>query len=287
MRIRNKVFVSYSHNDSDWLRRLQIHLRILDIHGQIELWDDTKIKAGTLWREEVSAALNSASVAVLLISADFLASDFIIYEELPRLLAAAEKNELKILPVIISPSRFDKIESLSKFQSINPLSMPLIKLSKAEQEEYWVKLSDAVFIAVEEAGKILNHSFRLHYTVNDKPFIVGENETIKAREGDALLLRSFEVSLLVGPGSEAEIAAEAYLRKPEIKTEDHYDYRDGRFTKSVRAIAHLRSGEFYSKSKSASWVLQNGWDKLVIALIEYSPGGHRIMKRYRFRISNS
>jgi TIR domain len=116
---RRKFFVSYSHNDSDLLKRLQTHLKPLVRRGLVELWDDTKIRPGDEWRKEIGNALDSAKVAVLLISADFIASDFIAEDELPPLLAAAEKDGLKILSLILSPSRYEKIESLSKYQSVN------------------------------------------------------------------------------------------------------------------------------------------------------------------------
>jgi protein-tyrosine-phosphatase len=149
--VRKKVFVSYSHTDSEWLKRIQIHLKDLTRRGLVDLWDDTKIQSGSQWREEIRGALESAKVAVLLISADFIASDFIAEDELPPLLAAAENDGVVILPLILSPSRFEKIESLSRFQSINPPSKPLIGLPKVEQETYLVKLGDDILRAVEEA----------------------------------------------------------------------------------------------------------------------------------------
>src|SRR5262245_18781783 len=150
---RRKIFVSYSHKDRKWLERLQVHLKPLERDGLVEFWDDTRIRTGDEWRREINEALNSAAVAVLLISADFIASDFIAAEELPPLLAAAQKEGVKILPLILSPSRFEKIESLSRYQSINPPSEPLIKLRKGEQEEYLVKLSDDILHAMEESLK--------------------------------------------------------------------------------------------------------------------------------------
>ena len=149
--VRRKVFVSYSHKDSGWLKRLQIHLRPLEVAGLVELWDDTKIRPGARWRDEIIEALDTSAVLVLLISADFLASDFIAENELPPLLAAAERDGVKTLPLILSPSRFEKIESLQRFQPINPPSKPLLKLDKDEQEAYLVKLSKAVLAAIEEA----------------------------------------------------------------------------------------------------------------------------------------
>ena len=144
---------SYSRKDGRWLKRLQVHLKDLERRGLMELWDDTKLQTGTQWRDEISNALDSARVAVLLISADFIASDFIANNELPPLLAKAEKNGVVILPLILSPSRFEKIESLSRFMTVNPPSEPLIELSKAKQERYLVKLSEDVLRAIEEAQK--------------------------------------------------------------------------------------------------------------------------------------
>jgi hypothetical protein len=84
---RGSIFVAYSQGDSAWLERLKTHLRPLVRGGTLELWEDTQLKPGTRWREEIEQALGRASVAVLLISADFLASDFIAGIELPSSLS--------------------------------------------------------------------------------------------------------------------------------------------------------------------------------------------------------
>ena len=138
------IFVSYSHADQPWLDRLRIHLRPLERDRTIDYWDDGKIQPGTVWRDEIRSAIEKARVAVLLISADFLASDFVAADELPPLLAAAADRGTLILPLLISPCRFMKIPSLSRFQSINSPSQPLIGLARAESEAMFVKLADAI-----------------------------------------------------------------------------------------------------------------------------------------------
>jgi hypothetical protein len=138
------IFVSYSHIDLAFLERLRIHLKPFEKKGQIDLWVDTKIKAGEKWKEKISAALDTSVIAILLISADFLASDFIVDNELPPLLKAAEENGKVILPLIVKPCRFTSDENLSKFQSINDPKIPLSKLSENDREEIYVKVADFI-----------------------------------------------------------------------------------------------------------------------------------------------
>lgn len=146
----NRVFVSYSHADRPWLLRLQIHLKPLERIGTISLWDDTRLKPGSHWQEEIEQELDHARVAVLLVSADFLASDFITTNELPRLLAAAETRGTLILPVIVSPCRFGQTQSLSRFQAINPPSQPLVRMGRAGREDVFVALADRIEAALQK-----------------------------------------------------------------------------------------------------------------------------------------
>jgi hypothetical protein len=164
-----KVFISYSHKDAKWLERLQIHLKPLEYEGLIERWDDTRIKPGTQWREAIEKALAETKVAVLLVSADFLASDFITTDELPRLLATAKSGGTTILPVILSASRFEKTPSLAQFQAVNPPSQPLNSLSIAEQEAVWVKVAEAVEQTLQMVGGISPRPSGTHHLTPSFP----------------------------------------------------------------------------------------------------------------------
>ena len=132
---RTKIFNSYSHADKEWLERLKRHLMPLVREGQLDCWDDTHIQPGDDWKQEIRTALGRAQVAVLLISADFFASDFIDETELPPLLAAAQAKGVRILPMILSASRFTRDPDLARFQAVNPPDQPLNMMPKGEQEE--------------------------------------------------------------------------------------------------------------------------------------------------------
>lgn len=149
---RNLVFVSYSHADVRWLERLRVHLKPLERQGALALWDDTRIKPGSRWREEIRNALEHARVAVLLVTADFLASDFITTNELPPLLRAARKRGTLILPVIINHCRFEQTEGLSEFQAVNCPSKPLVAFRSARREELFRDLSRSIEEALRNTG---------------------------------------------------------------------------------------------------------------------------------------
>jgi TIR domain len=84
------VFVSYSHKDEEWKNRLTVHLKALELDEQLALREDSRIDVGGKWRNDIVDALNRASVAILLVSRHFLASEFIIKQEVKHFLEQAK-----------------------------------------------------------------------------------------------------------------------------------------------------------------------------------------------------
>lgn len=126
------IFISYSHADIKWLELLQKNLKVLARYsGEIEYWVDTKLRGGDKWRAEIKKAIDAANVAILLVSTDFLASDFITSDELPPILRKAEEDGTRILPLIVSPCEFVDSE-LSGFQAINDPERTLADLGNDE-----------------------------------------------------------------------------------------------------------------------------------------------------------
>ncbi|MES9859843.1 MAG: toll/interleukin-1 receptor domain-containing protein [Candidatus Thiodiazotropha sp. LLP2] len=145
---RTQIFISYSHADKDALARLQVHMKPFERLNKIDVWSDSNIRTGADWRKEIDAAIDRSAVAILLISADFLASDFVTENELPPLLVAAEKEGVQIIPVILKPCAFPHVQEISRFQAINDPMQPLSSMNTNDVETLWFR------IATEAAGAL-------------------------------------------------------------------------------------------------------------------------------------
>ncbi len=112
------IFISYSHKDEAWKDLLIPHLRMLERYGLVLVWDDRMIGQGDEWYPEIKAAMEKASVAVCLISANYLTSDFCKKEEIPYLLERRSRYSMALLPILMRPCLWEAIGWLKKIQML-------------------------------------------------------------------------------------------------------------------------------------------------------------------------
>src|SRR5271166_6422290 len=136
---QDQVFISYSHKDERWRDELNKHLKPYLRGSSIVNWSDQQIAPGSEWFKEIQSALANSKVAVLLVSPDFIASDFIHEHELGPLLKEAEQGGVRILWVPVYDSSY-KRTALKNYQAVLSPDKPLAGMTKARRDKEWVRI---------------------------------------------------------------------------------------------------------------------------------------------------
>jgi len=137
-----KIFVSYARKDAQWLSRLYEHLRPLAATGAVELWSDSDIPIGENWNSAIQRSIESASVAILLVSPNYLASEFVTNVELPRLLELARTHPTSVIPIILTPAILP--QQLRDIQLVPGGQRALSELARPEQEAALAKTAESI-----------------------------------------------------------------------------------------------------------------------------------------------
>jgi hypothetical protein len=142
--IKGKIFVSYSHKDKEYLDRIMVHLKPLIRDEDIDIWVDTRIRPGQKWNKEIQKALESAKIAILIVSADFIASDYITEKELPTLIKSSHDDGTIIIPLFLKPANLNRFINITQYQGVNTPDNLIIEMSESEKEKIFVKLSQEI-----------------------------------------------------------------------------------------------------------------------------------------------
>ena len=138
-----KMFISYAHKDQHWLDEVLTVLKPLVRNGDEVIWTDHDIKPSDKWNQKIEDAMHATDIALLLVSRHFLASDYIMDNELPYLVEAAETRGVKILWVLLSACLFDETP-LVDFQAATNPGKPLDKLNDGETSDVLNKIAKEV-----------------------------------------------------------------------------------------------------------------------------------------------
>jgi len=145
---RKGIFISYSHKDKKWLDLIQTFLKPYTRNEKVSVWSDEQIKPGDTWDNEIKKQLEVCRVAVLLVTPNFIASDYIINKELSIILKRQQEGELIIYWIAVSHSAY-KQTVLSKIQSVNNPDKPLDELSKPERDKILVQIAEKIANAMD------------------------------------------------------------------------------------------------------------------------------------------
>lgn len=147
---RPVVFISYSHKDEKEKDQLLSHLGVVHRAGLIELWSDDRIGVGADWEAEINEAITRARVAILLISANFLTSDFILGKEVPPLLKRREGEGLIVFPVIAKACAWRTVSWLAEMNVRPKNGKPVWSDAGSHADEELAAIAEEVALIVNE-----------------------------------------------------------------------------------------------------------------------------------------
>jgi tetratricopeptide (TPR) repeat protein len=139
-----KIFFCYAHEDEQLLNKLKNHLFPLKRTGLIDIWHDRDISAGTDWEQQIKGHLNAAQIILLLVSPDFMASDYCYSIEMQRALERHEREEARVIPIILRYVYWQGV--LGMLQALPTDARPI---------KSWSDLDEAFYNVTEGIRKVI------------------------------------------------------------------------------------------------------------------------------------
>jgi internalin A len=141
------LFYSYSHKDEALRDELETRLKLLQRGGLIQNWHDRKILPGTDWNQELDANLEQADIILLLVSPDFIASDYCYEIEMKCALERHDAGQALVLPILIRPVDWDNM-SLNRIQALPTDLKPVTQWQ--DRDNAWLNVEQGIRRAIEE-----------------------------------------------------------------------------------------------------------------------------------------
>ncbi|MDR4460475.1 MAG: TIR domain-containing protein [Nitrospirales bacterium] len=161
-----KVFISYSHKDKRYRSQLETHLAPLKRDGVIEVWHDRKIAGGREWADQIDENLEQASIILLLISSDFLASDYCYDKEMGRALEKHQSGEARVIPIIIRSADWTSVP-FAVLQALPQDGKPIA--SWKNKDEAWTEVAKGIRLIVQGLSRQPNPSANQRPNAHWKP----------------------------------------------------------------------------------------------------------------------
>lgn len=136
-----KVFYSYSHKDEALREKLETFLKTLQRQGYISEWHDRRITAGQEWSQEIDEHLRTAEIILLLISSDFIASDYCYETELEIAMQMHERKQARVVPLMMRPCDF-KETPFAKLQGFPKDMKPVTSWSN--EDEAFLNIAEGI-----------------------------------------------------------------------------------------------------------------------------------------------
>jgi len=250
-----EVFFSYSHKDEELRDKLANHLTMLRRQGVIAAWHDREISAGTEWAGEIDRRVNSARVILLLISDDFLASDYCYDIELKRAMERHEAGEALVVPIILRPvdwngAFFGKLQALPK--NAKPVT------TWENRDEAFLNIAQGIRRAVEiiRAPQVTQKPLVKEVVGTKRDFIVVSEPISQpsTTPESQLVDQPIEIELDI-PAGQVSLDSPLYIERPPIEPDCY------RAISRPGALILIKAPRQMGKTSLMSRVLHHGQTK--------------------------
>ncbi len=217
------IFCCYARVDGELLNKLTTHLMPLQRLGLITIWHDTYIEAGSAWEDEINKHLNTAQIILLLISPDFMASEYCYSKEMHRAMQRHEQNDAYVIPVLLRPTYWKG----APFEKLQMLP------DEAKAVTMWVNEDEALYNITEHISSVVN-KLTIKNALNEAMSLYND----KRYEGALIIYEQLI-------GREPDLAS-AYLgRGKTLFVLERYEESLGAYEKASQIDQKLVDAHFY------------------------------------------
>lgn len=230
------TFCCYAHKDIDLLQELKSHLSPLQRLNVVNMWDDGDINAGTEWGPEIKKHLNDAKIILLLISADFINSDYCYSTEMQQALERHEQREARVVPILLRP--------VSGWEMVPPGKIQIGKLQalpkNTEPVTKWIDRDAAWKDVAEGIGRVANELLKNQQPPEPEHVVQSSRQKQRALDNVEKLVPEVDLSLYVDTfGKPTFINHKSHFTNPndEMRKFVEYVFVDAYFYLDVIADA--------------------------------------------------
>ncbi|MEH1868245.1 MAG: SUMF1/EgtB/PvdO family nonheme iron enzyme [Nostoc sp.] len=214
-----KVFISYSHADEPLKNELVNHLTMLKRQGVISTWDDREIPPGGEWDRQINENLNTADIILLLVSSDFIRSEYCWSVEVTKAVERHEAGEACVIPIILRSVAWQS-PPLVRLQALPKNAQPVTSSSWHNRDDAFTNVAEGIKVAAEQLSKakaIAQYRQKVEKFASD-----GDGDI---SFGELKILKRLEINLgLID--SEASAVQKEVLKPYKIRQQHIDDYRE-------------------------------------------------------------
>jgi len=267
------IFISYSHEDEIYKDKLEKHLSILKRNNVIETWHDRKIVPGEEWDKKIKEELENAQIILLLVSVDFLSSNYCYDIEIKRAVEKHEKGEAVLIPIMLRKCDWNET-SFSKIQTLPKNAKPVKNFE--DEDEAFYSIIEGIKIAITQLQKRKEQNIKVEVATESADLkifhkIKSECDTPpnilhwvgRQREINEIDLDLHKVVFISGIGGQGKSGlASHYIKEIAIRknTWEFWDWRDCQekenriHTKIISIITRLTNGHILANQISEATI---------------------------------